>query len=209
MQIRTIQAIVGISKSGQLIKHAVFIIIALASIFCSQRCRGDEPNISYAQEMPKISEDAKHALASVLTAANVQGCVITSTVRTCAEQAKVMYGFITTYGVAAARNLYGGEGNQVVDVYVAQTNANQDEAATLAAMAAKIKAVLPEAINNHHLMHVDRPGYDVFDVSLDSIPGDKRDSFIKAAKASSLFHRVLSPEEGEKTCCHFEFKKSQ
>lgn len=190
-------------------KNVLIIIIFAANIFCPRLCLGDEPNISYANEMPKISDEATHALASVLTTAKVSGCIITSTTRTSTQQAKAMYGFITAYGVDAARKLYGSEGNKVVDVYVAQTKTNRDETAILAAMDAEIKKVLPEAIKNNHLMHVDRPDYDVFDVSLDSIPSDKRGDFIAAAKASGLFHRVLGPQEGEQSCYHFEFKKSK
>ena len=191
---------------GRLMNWMLIVVLGAIS---PALCLADEPVISYARPMPEISDGARHALADVLKAAQVPKCTITSTSRTSAQQAKAMYGFITTYGVDAARNLYGAEGNEVIDIYVSQSKAHRDQATTLAAMEAKVKEVLPAARAHNHLMHVDRPDFDVFDVSMKSIPSDKQAGFRAAIKASTAFHRVLGPGEGEKDCYHFEFKKIQ
>jgi hypothetical protein len=188
-------------------KNLLLWTYLIVNLLCRHYCLGDEPSIVYAKDMPSISESAKSALAGVLNTSNVKGCTITSTARTSAQQAKAMYDFIAANGVGAARKLYGSEGNLVIDVYVTKTAALTEQSEILAAMEAKVKDVLPDAIKHNHMMHVDRPDFDVFDVSLDSIPSDKRDDFSTAAKASGLFYRVLGPDEGEKNCFHFEFKK--
>jgi hypothetical protein len=190
-------------------KSILMALIVALGAFSPVLCFGDEPTINYANDAPAIGDNAKHALADVLSAAHVSKCTITSTARTIPQQAKAMYDYIAHHSVDAAEKLYGSEGKAVVDVYVNQSNAHNDRTKILAAMEAKIIEVLPAAREHNHLMHVDRPDFDVFDVSMASIPGDKRTGFLAAAKASTAFHRVLGPGEGEKDCYHFEFKKGQ
>ena len=79
-----------------------------------------------------------------MAAANVAKLIISSTQRSPADQARVMYNNLETQGVAAQRKLYKPPGQAVIDVYVAGKAAKKTPDAIKAAMTAKINELGPE-----------------------------------------------------------------
>lgn len=167
------------------------------------------PTISYANSaVPRIGAAATKALEDAMTTAGVTACTISRTTATSSDQARVMYEFVEGKTVDAARKLYGPEGDQVIEVYVAARAEKLDRAQIIAGMEKKLVEVLPAARANNRLMHLDRKDFDVFDVGMTSIkPADKGPALVAAAKAGGKFVRVLDPSDGEKDAYHFEFKK--
>jgi hypothetical protein len=53
----------------------------------------------------------------MLKEANISSAIITSTVRTPADQARIMYDNIIAHGVNEQKNLYGAGGDKVIDEY--------------------------------------------------------------------------------------------
>ena len=167
---------------------------------------------SYKAGVPQtVSAASMKLLDALVTTAKVTACSITSTTRSQADQIRVMYDYIVEHSPKAARDLYGPEGDEVVDAYDAAKAANMDAAGIRSAMTARLEKVLPKAVANKRLMHIERPGYDVLDVSISSIaPADAVAAVSTAAKAavrSGSLHRFLGTDDNEKDALHFEFAR--
>ncbi len=155
-----------------------------------------------------VSGSTMASLEKVMTDAGITSCQITSTARSTSAQAAEMLSYMERHGLEAAKKMYGVEGDRVLDIGSSLLAEKRPKADVLAAMEKKLIEVLPSARKANRLMHVDRSDFDVFDVSIVSIvPAAKARDFLRKAKASKEFERVLGPEEGEKDCYHFEKKK--
>jgi hypothetical protein len=115
-----------------------------------------------------------------------------------------MYGYIQRHGAAGAKQLYGPEGDAVVDVY--ERNRTRPREEVLAAMLDELRRQLPSALANNRLMHL-HPCFYTFDVSMWSIPEARRDDFIRAAQEHPGVHRFLGPEQGEREAFHIEVSR--
>lgn len=156
-----------------------------------------------------VAAASMKVLDALMATAKVTACSITSTTRSPADQVRVMYDYIVAHSPKEARDLYGPEGDEVVDAYDAAKAASKDAAGIRAAMAMRLEKVLPAAVANRRLMHVERPGYDVLDIGISSIaPSDAVASLSAAAKAAEQngsLHRFLGTDSNEKDALHFEF----
>lgn len=70
---------------------------------------------------PKLSgrpvpEAAKKVLLEILEQAKLETAEVTSTTRTVAEQAKVMFDYVNRHGYEAALDLYGPHGDEIIEV---------------------------------------------------------------------------------------------
>ena len=117
----------------------------------------------------EIPVDAKKMLKQIMIESGVNYVYVSSTNRTIAEQVGAMYGLILSYdegfdfGIRDAKTrLYGPEADAVLDVLA--KNRNKDNVKQL--MIEELERVLQSAKDNNRLMHVDRPEYIVFDLSL-------------------------------------------
>lgn len=127
-------------------------------------------------------------LEDILQAAGLSSALITSTARTPADQARVMYANIVRTGVARQKQLYAAAGDMVIDEYVKAKRAGKTEVEIKAAMEAKIIAIGPTKISHHA---ADPNILCVFDVAPSSIA--KKAAFEKAVRADRRVKKFLMP----------------
>ena len=127
-------------------------------------------------------------LEDILQAAGLTSALITSTARTPADQARVMYANIVKTGVARQKQLYAAAGDMVIDEYVKAKKAGKTEVEIKAAMEAKIIAIGPTKISHHA---ADPNILCVFDVAPSSIA--KKAAFEKAVRADKRVKKFLLP----------------
>ncbi len=142
-----------------------------------------------------VSAKTLTILKELLRAAGQATGTITSTARTPAQQAKVMFDNCRTLGVASQYKLYAAAGDQVIDVYVAKTKSLTPaqvlaQAATIqAAMLAKINQLGPSNVSLHC---ADPAVKNVIDVS-PSMTGKGAALFKAAALADTRVSKFLFP----------------
>jgi hypothetical protein len=127
-------------------------------------------------------------LRDIMGAANVAKLVISSTQRSPADQARVMFNNLETQGVEAQRKLYKPPGQAVIDVFVAGKAANESSDAIKAEMTAKIIALGPTNVSHHA---ADPKILNVFDVAPSSVANV--DAFQTAAKSDARVSKFLTP----------------
>jgi hypothetical protein len=127
-------------------------------------------------------------LRDVMSAANVARLTISSTQRSPADQARVMFNNLQTQGVAAQRRLYTPPGQAVIDVYEAGKAAGKSPDAIKADMTAKIIALGPMNVSHHA---ADPKLLNVFDVAPSSVADVA--SFEAAAKKDGRVSKFLTP----------------
>ena len=127
-------------------------------------------------------------LEDILQAAGLTSALITSTARTPADQARVMYANIVRTGVAKQKQLYAAAGDMVIDEFVKAKKAGKTEVEIKAAMEAKIIAIGPTKISHHA---ADPNILCVFDVAPSSIA--KKAAFEKAVRADKRVKKFLMP----------------
>lgn len=151
-----------------------------------------------------LKAPAQAVLMEVMDEADVRTVRVTSTERTAAEQAEVMYNYILRNSVQNAYRLYGPEGDSIIAVF--ERTREQGRDAAVDAMTEETRRQLPRAHANNRLMHTKDTHY-VFDVALSSIPSERRQAFIRAARAHPHTTRVLGPADGEQEAVHLEVPK--
>jgi peptidoglycan hydrolase-like protein with peptidoglycan-binding domain len=138
-----------------------------------------------------ISENAVRVLKSILRSAGLSRASVTSGRRTTSEQARIMYNLIEGNGVSYAKNLYGSNGDRVIDEYVAAKAAGKTATDIKLAMETKIKQLGCQNVSHHC-----SDSYDVFDVAPSSITNS---SAFRRALDSAVFSGAikmyLSPPE--------------
>src|SRR6185369_15345312 len=102
-----------------------------------------QPTINFGSNANQrvVSTHSKNILTEILNHAGLDTCLITSTSRTPAEQARVMFNNLETHGVKAQKALYEAAGDLVIDVYSAKKDEGKTASQIKAAMEAKIKAI--------------------------------------------------------------------
>lgn len=96
-----------------------------------------------------VSDHSQTVLAEILNAAGLNSCRITSTSRTPADQARVMFNNIVDHGVAAQKALYAAAGDAVIDAYVLARNQGKTPSQIMEAMKNKIIALGPSRVSRH------------------------------------------------------------
>jgi hypothetical protein len=127
-------------------------------------------------------------LEDILQAAGLRGALITSTARTPADQARVMFNNIVATSVAKQKQLYAAAGDAVIDEYVKAKKAKKTPIEIKAAMEAKINSIGPTKVSHHA---ADPNVLCVFDVAPSSIA--KKAEFEKAVKADRRVKKFIVP----------------
>ena len=127
-------------------------------------------------------------LEDIMEKAGISSALITSTARTPAEQARVMYDNIVATGVARQKQLYAAAGDAVIDEYVKAKKAGRTAVEIKAAMEAKINALGPTKVSHHA---ADPSVLCVFDVAPSSIA--KKAEFEKAVRADRRVKKFIVP----------------
>ena len=96
-----------------------------------------------------VTEHALGVLTDIMKAAGAADLLVSSTQRTPAEQARVMYDNCRAHGSDSQRDLYGAAGDKVVDVFDASTAAGKDADHVKADMTQKIVDLGPPNVSRH------------------------------------------------------------
>jgi hypothetical protein len=96
-----------------------------------------------------VSAQARTVIEDILQASGLSSCLISSTARTPADQARIMYGNIETHGVDNQKALYAAAGDMVIDAYSQAKKAGKTPAQIKAAMEAKIISIGPAKVSRH------------------------------------------------------------
>ena len=135
-----------------------------------------------------VSQFSLKVIEDILRVAGLSSALITSTSRTPAQQARVMFTNIVQQGVAQQKQLYGAAGDKVIDVFVEGKAKGKNPEQIRAAMEAKIIALGPTTVS-HHV--ADPKKLNVIDIAPSSIA--KRQAFIDAVKAEGRVRKFLQP----------------
>ena len=127
-------------------------------------------------------------LRDVMTAANVAKLIISSTQRSPADQARVMFNNLESQGIAAQRRLYKAPGQAVIDVYEAGKKAGKTSDTIKAEMTAKINELGPMNVSHHA---ADPKLLNVFDVAPSSVADVN--AFQAAVKKDARVSKFLTP----------------
>ncbi|MDP3187904.1 hypothetical protein, partial [Limnobacter sp.] len=101
------------------------------------------------KSMQFVSEYTRLVLTDIMRKAGVPSILITSTARTPADQARIMYENIERYGVEHQKLLYSKYGDQVIDEYSKYKSKKHHKQFIISMMQAKIIALDPSKISNH------------------------------------------------------------
>lgn len=141
-----------------------------------------------------VSNHSKTVLDDILSDAGLSSCRITSTSRTPADQARVMFNNIVEHGVAAQKALYASAGDQVIDAYVLARNQGKSSSEIKEAMKNKILEIGPSRVSRHC---ADPNVLNVFDVAPSSIA--KKAAFEAAVRRAvengSVSKFLLPPQD--------------
>ena len=127
-------------------------------------------------------------LKAILRTANLRGCLVSSTSRDPAQQARVMYDNLERYGVEHQKRLYARGGQLVCDAYAQAKARGLSGDQVKEAMARKIVAIGPTKVSRH----ASDPGVlNVFDVAPSSI--HDRVAFEAAVRSDRRVAFFLTP----------------
>jgi hypothetical protein len=148
------------------------------------------PEITFGKNAKKenVTNFSLQVLEDILQAAGVSSALISSTARTPADQARVMFDNIVAKGVAAQKRLYAAAGDSVIDEYVKAKRAGKTPVEIKAAMEAKIIAIGPTKVSHHA---ADPNVLCVFDVAPSSIA--KKAEFERAVSKDKRVSKFLKP----------------
>jgi hypothetical protein len=135
-----------------------------------------------------VSSSARKVIEEILQAAGLTSCLVTSTARTPADQARAMFNNIVATSVAKQKALYAAAGDLVIDAYVDAKKAGKTAMQIKAAMEAKIIAIGASKVSRHC---ADPTKLVVVDIAPSSI--GSKPSFEKAVRADKRVSKFLLP----------------
>lgn len=139
-----------------------------------------------------VSTHSRDVLNDILSNSKNSSATITSTARTVQDQARIMYGNIESQGVAKQKQLYGPNGDKVIDVYVKGKAAGKSQMEIRSLMVAKINELGPTNVSKHL---ADPAVMNVVDISPASIKN--RAAFEAAVRADPRVSKFLTPGDGD------------
>ncbi|HJQ35335.1 MAG TPA: hypothetical protein VJ866_24500 [Pyrinomonadaceae bacterium] len=156
-----------------------------------------QPSIKFGDKANQavVSVHTIGVLTDILRAANCDSCLITSTSRTPADQARIMFNNIRgtgkNQGFDAQLGLYAAPGQAVVREYKKAKDAGKSDDQIKAAMEAKIREVGPDKVSHHCS---DPAKLNVVDVSPGSVAHPQAfQKAVNAAMAKGKVSRFLTP----------------
>jgi hypothetical protein len=146
--------------------------------------------IHYSGPMEPIPGYAGTVLSDIMNKSAVETVLITSTTRTPANQARIMFENLEKYGVEAQLALYKTAGKMVIEVYQKMKFANASKLFIIPAMKQKIIDLGSQNVSKHCANSLVRS---VFDVAPTSIPVFKRGAFMVETAAHEHVDKFLKP----------------
>jgi len=140
--------------------------------------------------MQFVSEYSRLVLTDIMRKAGVPSILVTSTARTPADQARIMYENIERYGIEHQKLLYSKYGDQVIDEYSKYKSKKHHKQFIISMMQAKIIALDPSKISNHV---ADPMKLNVIDIAPSSINPSLRGLFVTAVLGEKRVAKYLGP----------------
>lgn len=156
-----------------------------------------QPSIKFGPKANEavVSVHTIGVLAGILIAAGLDSCLVTSTSRTPADQARIMFNNISTKGVASQKALYAAAGDSVIDEFVKPKKAGKTRDQVIEAMEAKIRAIGPDKVSRHC---ADPARLNVVDVAPSSIAKPKAfENAVRAAITQGKVSKFLTPASND------------
>lgn len=175
--------------------HIKVILLSFLLIVSAHQAAGatvteSTPVIRFAEKAVReaVSPYTVAVLLELMRSTGNLELTITSSVRTPADQARVMFQNIERQGVAHQLNLYGSIGDQVILAYKAAVECKSEPSEILAAMTKKIVEIGPGAVSAHMR---DPKQINVIDIDPCSLTNRKR--FADAVRKDQRVSKFLEP----------------
>ena len=146
--------------------------------------------LNAAKSMQFVSDYSKLVLTEIMQKSGVTSILITSTARTPADQARIMYENIERYGVEHQKLLYSKYGDQVIDEYSKFKSKKNHKQFIISMMAAKIVALDPSKVSSHV---ADPAKLNVIDIAPSSIDPALRKLFVDAVDGDERISKYFGP----------------
>lgn len=143
-----------------------------------------------ARDLSKVTAYSLSVLKDIMQIAGISQIVITSTARTPAEQARVMYENIERHGVEHQKRLYGPFGDRVIDHYSRLKNSGKHREEIISGMTSKIYSLGPGKVSRHA---GDPSKLTVVDIAPSSIALPGRQKFEQAVRNDERVSTFLLP----------------
>lgn len=138
----------------------------------------------------KVSEYSKNVIKDIMRKTNIAELLITSTARTPAEQAKIMFHNIQWYGVDRQKRLYGKYGDKVIDTYVLLKKEGKTAREIISGMEKTIISIGGRNVSKHV---GDPTKLNVIDIAPSSIGIAFRQKFEMAVQAEKRISQFFMP----------------
>lgn len=143
-----------------------------------------------ARDLAKVTQYSLKVLQDIMSVSGVPRVIITSTARTPAEQARIMFENIERHGIDHQKRLYGNYGDRVIDHYLILKQSGKNRSEIITGMTAKIYQLGPGKVSRH----VGDPlKLNVVDIAPSSIEVPRRAVFEDAIKNEARVSRFLLP----------------
>ena len=156
-----------------------------------------QPSIKFGPKANQavVSVHTLGVLTEILSKASLNSCLITSTSRTPADQARIMFNNIVKEGVVKQKALYKAPGKAVIDEFVKAKKAGKNGVEIKAAMEAKIRAVGPASVSRHC---ADPAILNVVDIAPSSLTNTSAfDKATRAAVTKGTVSKFLTPANND------------
>ena len=154
----------------------------------------------FSSKSDDVSKKSKDLLKKVGRKSKNYTVNITSTIRSARKQAEIMYNQTVSNGTKAQKALYGGNGDKIIDVYIAQLAKKKTKEQIITKMEEKINKIGPSKVSNHC---GDSSVMNVIDISSRRLDNPKDFlTELEKAKANNEIDKVLN--ETDRNCYHIE-----
>jgi hypothetical protein len=149
-----------------------------------------EPDIRFGPNAKSadVTEFSRGVLRDIMRRAGLSRVTVSSTSRSPAEQARVMFNNLERFGVAHQKALYGPAGDLVIEVYRKAKEAGRGAAAIKALMTDEIVRVGPNRVSRHA---ADPKVLNVLEISPSSV--SLRQEFEHAVRQDARVSRFITP----------------
>ncbi|EKE73046.1 peptidoglycan-binding domain-containing protein [Gallaecimonas xiamenensis] len=177
-------------------------------------------NVTYSSTVPAnkrlVSDYAIKVVKKALADAGMKKAVITSTLRFPSEQAAIMYRN-AKISLAKQKQLYGSNGDKVLDVYAANKTKAQSEVVAL--MTSKIEELAEDGrkVSKHCTSVEDYGRLNVFDIGVNSTRAADPDHFnlnklttaLKALATDGYINKLIDETAKSNSCWHLEIQPNK
>lgn len=158
-------------------------------------------SIWYGENARKMPADLEALLVQIGSSVGVKELLLTSTLRTVEDQARIMVDMVKSRGSSYAHDLYGSAGDAVIEAIVCSVG----ETAQRLAAADEIR--LQMRAGRVISRHIENPDYYAVDVSPRQLDAEgKQKVFIDAARAHPRVRQVIPPPGDPAVHVEFDLK---